>query len=54
MAVLHNIAIELNEDPISDDEDDDEGTLPQPPTAPSYNNTLRGAAVRAIFIDENF
>lgn len=52
LAVLHNIAIELNEEPFSND--DDEDTLPQPLTRQSQQSTARGSAVRAIFIEENF
>lgn len=52
LAVLHNIAIELNEQHFADNEQNEH--LSQPPIAPLQQNTLRGSAIRAIFIEENF
>lgn len=52
LAVLHNIAIELNEECFNDNDNDEH--LPQPPMAIIQSNTLRGASVRALFIEENF
>lgn len=51
LAVLHNIAQELNEEPFTYDE---EHPLLQPLTASEEQNTLRGAVARATFIEEHF
>lgn len=51
LAVLHNIAIDLNEEPFTGN---DEDSLLQPSEAPVHQNSIRGASVRALFIEENF
>lgn len=52
LAVLHNIAVELNKPPFVDDD------VQHPPHSRIvpviHQNVLRGAAARSIFIEENF
>lgn len=52
LAVLHNIAIELNEEDFEDDVSEISESQQAIPIIPQ--NTLRGNAVRATFIQENY